>query len=252
MINSMTRSAAWNALLVVLLLITLLPVSSVFADQTVQGPSGFIMVPSGTTITAKGIEWAAHTRLFRVPGTTQEKFLTSLALGFSPLRDFEIGIEKDIDQRRGEGDFDPNPTVNFKVRLPPMGTDFSNVALGMLLDTNPNNYHTLYATVGGCGVGWNFGGNPGSGIAHYGQYDRSRQAPKSVCLLIGGEIDPRKPGERGYRGSTMVDYNGDIISIAWRYKSHRGFWADIAASSKGSYTDFYDFQPITVGVGANF
>ncbi|MBF0500257.1 MAG: hypothetical protein HQM09_08995 [Candidatus Riflebacteria bacterium] len=222
------------------------------ADLTLQGPSGFIQVPSAKTIHAGGIEWAAHTRMFQAPGTRSDHFLTDLALGFSPIRDLEIGVEKAIDSRRGKDDFDPDPTVNVKVRLPPMGGEFSETALGLLLDTNPNNYHTLYFSVGGLGLGWNFGGNPGSGIAHFGEYDRGRKAPKSLCLLVGGDLNPGNPDERGYRGHAIADYNGDVFSIGWRFKNYRGFWVDLAAQSKSSYTDIYNYQPIIFGVGAIF
>jgi len=237
----------------VLLLVCFLACGAVArADLTLQGPSGFIQTPGGTTIKAKGIEWAWHTRSYRIPGTRDQRFLNHLAMGFSPLRDIEVGIAKAIDQRRGKEDFDPDPTVNLKARLPFMGEGFSQCAVGMLLDTNPNNYHTLYFTVGGCGVGWNFGGNPGSGVAAYGQYDRGRKRPKDVAFLLGGDLNPGPAGERGYRPHFLVDYNGDVISFGWRHKSHRGFWADIFFHTRSSYTDFYDYQPVILGVGAIF
>lgn len=222
------------------------------ADLTLQGPSGFMQVPAATTIKAKGIEWGAHVRPFKAPGTGTDHYLTEVAMGFSPIRDFELGVAKAMDSRRGKDDFDPDPTVNLKVRLPQMGGDFKEVALGMLVDTNPNNYHTLYFSVGGCGVGWNFGGNPGSGIAHYGSYDRGRREPKALCLLVGGELYPPKPGERGYRSHYMIDYNGDVFTLGWRFKSHRGFWVDAGVQTKSSYTDTYDYQPLIFGLGGIF
>ncbi|MFZ2955807.1 MAG: hypothetical protein WA705_02780 [Candidatus Ozemobacteraceae bacterium] len=223
-----------------------------WADLTLQGPSGFIQVPSAKTIRQGGIELAAHARSFKTPTIGDNQYLTDLSLGFSPIRDLEIGVAKAIDSRRGKQDFDPDPTVNVKVRLPSMGKDFSETALGLLLDTNSNNYHTMYFSVGGFGLGWNFGGNPGSGIAHYGEYDRGRKAPKSLCFLIGGDLTPGQPEERGYRGHVIADYNGDVFSLGWRFKNYRGFWMDLAAQSKSSYTDFYNYQPLIFGVGAIF
>lgn len=223
------------------------------ADLTLQGPSGFVQVPSHTTIRPGQVEFGMHTRRFFIPGTKTSRYLTNLAFGFSPIRDVELGVQKAIDSRRGRTDQDPDATLNLKIRLPSMGTgEFSESAVGLLLDTNPNNYHTMYFTLGGFGVGWNFGGNPGSGIAQYGAYDRGRQRPKDLCLLIGTEYPPARPGERGYRGHWLIDYNGDVFSLGWRYKSHRGFWVDAAVQSKSSYTDVYDFLPLILGVGAIF
>jgi len=176
-----------------------------------------------------------------------------MALAFSPIRDFELGIEKNLDTRRSVGDYDPDPTVNLKVRLPRMGTgELSQVAWGMLLDTNPNNYHTMYLSAGGFGVGWNFGGNEGVGTAHYGSYDKGRQRPKSLFLLVGVDYPPPIPGERGYRSHYLLDYNGDVFSIGWRLKSHRGFWIDAGIQTMSSYTDFYDYKPLFAGLGAIF
>jgi hypothetical protein len=223
------------------------------ADLTLQGPSGFFQVPSATTIKQGQVEWSAHTRRFHIPNTRTDKFLTNMSMGFSPLRDFEIGVQKAIDSRRDTGDFDPDPTVNFKVRLPPFGTgEFSEAAVGMVLDTNPNNYHTLFFTLGGFGVGWNFGGNPGSGVANYGAYDSGRKKPKDLCLLVGVDYPPTKAGERGYRSHYLVDYNGDVFSLGWRFKSHRGFWIDAGVQTKSSYSEFYDWFPTIFGVGAIF
>ncbi len=225
---------------------------AVHADLTFQGPSGFVQVPSHQTIHVKQLEFAAHGRMARVRRGTTERALTDVSLGFSPIRDFELGVEKLIDNRLGAGDQDPDPTVNFKVRFANIPGEFANTALGCVLDTNPNNYHTLYVTVGGCGIGWNFGGNPGSGIAHYGKYDRGRKAPQAFTLLLGAELNPGQPGERGYRSHYLVDYNGDVFSLGWRFKSHRGFWCDATVSSKTTYDDFYDYQPLSIGLGGIF
>ena len=238
--------------IVTVVLFVLLPCSS-RADLTLQGPSGFFQVPSHTTIKPKQVGLGFHSRRFFIPGTKKSEYLTNMAFGFSPIRDFELGVQKAIDSRRGNTDFDPDPTFNFKVRLPSMGVgEFSESAMGIVLEANPNNYHTLYFTLGGFGVGWNFGGNPGSGVANYGAYDRGRKRPKDVSLLVGTEYPPSQPGERGYRSHYIVDYNGDVFSIGWRYKSHRGFWMDAAVQSESSYTDFYDYLPVIVGFGAIF
>lgn len=221
------------------------------AGLTVQGPSGFIQVPSHKTVNAKEVEIAAHTRMYRVPVTAEEGYLTHLALAFSPFRDFEVGLQKAMESRNSAND--PEPTVNFKVRLPSIGEgELSQVAFGGVFDTNPNNYQTLYLTFGGFGLGWNFGGNPGSGMANYGKYNRDKKEPEALCLLIGAELPARKPGERGYRSQYFLDFNGDVFSLGWRYSSHRGFWADAAVHSKSSYDQFYDYRPLILGLGANF
>ncbi len=236
-----------------IILLLVFNVGPVFADLTLQGPAGFINVPSAQTIKYKQIEWAARSRMFRVPGTGSERYLTNLSLGFSPIRDFEIGVQKAVDSRRGADDFDPDPTINFKARIPPIGSgDFADTALGMVLDTNPNNYHSLYLALGGVSVGWNFGGNPGSGIANFGTYDRGRQAPKPLFFMFGGDLTPGLAGERGYRTHYFFDYNGDIFSAACRLKSHRGFWIDAAWHGKGTYDFQYDFLPLSIAVGAIF
>ncbi|NCB37830.1 MAG: hypothetical protein EOM80_03595 [Erysipelotrichia bacterium] len=226
-------------------------VSSLEAGLTLQGPSGFIQVPSHKTIDAKEIELAVHTRMYRTPTTSEDGTLTHLAFGFSPFRDFEAGIQKAIDSRNDAND--PDPTINFKVKLPPVGEgEFSELAFGAVFDTNPNNYHTMYLTLGGFGLGWNFGGNPGSGVANYGSYNRDKKEPDALCLLIGAEFPGRKPGERGYRSQYYLDYNGDVFSLGWRYSSHRGFWIDAAVHGKSSYDDFFDYRPLIIGLGANF
>lgn len=245
----MTRKSPIVAALFALLAV----VSTASADLTLQGPSGFIQTPSGTTIRQGGVELSAHTRMYQVPGTKRERTLTNLSFGFSPLRDFELGVQKAMDSRRGADDLDPDATVNLKFRLPALGSgEFSETAVGMVLDTNSNNYHTMYMTFGGFGLGWNFGGNPGSGVANYGAYDSGRREPKSLCILAGVDYPPTKPGERGYRGHFLLDYNGDVFSLGWRYKSHRGFWADLAFQTESSYNDFYDWKPVIFGLGAIF
>lgn len=233
------------------LLLIFLSCDTVFAGLTLQGPSGFIQVPSHKTVKAKEIELAAHTRLYRTPVTAEEGSLTHLAFAFSPFRDFEVGFQKAVDSRNAAND--PDPTLNFKVRLPSLGTgEFSELAFGAVFDTNPNNYHTMYLTYGGFGLGYNFGGNPGSGMANYGRYDRDRKEPESLCLLIGAAMPERRPGERGYKSQYFLDYNGDVFSLGWRLSSHRGFSIDAAVHSRSSYDDFYDYRPFILGLGANF
>ena len=241
----------WRTLLPALLTGLVCLTTPSTAALTLQGPSGFIQVPSHKTVEAKGIEVAAHNRLYQVPSSSDEGYLTNMALAFSPFRDFEVGLQKTMDSRNSA--VDPDPTLNFKSRLPSIGEgEFSEVAFGAVFDTNPNNYHTMYLTVGGFGLGWNFGGNPGSGMANYGKYNRDKKEPESLCLLIGAEFPARKPGERGYRSQYFLDYNGDVVSAGWRYSSHRGFWVDAAVHSPSSYDVFYDYRPLIVGLGANF
>ncbi|HOI89704.1 MAG TPA: hypothetical protein PLK28_04245 [Candidatus Rifleibacterium sp.] len=221
------------------------------AGLSLQGPSGFVQVPSHKTVDAKGVELAIHNRLYQVPGTDTEGYLTHMAFAFSPFRDLELGLQKAIDSRNSA--LDPDPTLNFKVRLPSIGEgEFSEVAVGAVFDTNPNNYHTMYFSIGGFGLGWNFGGNPGSGMANFGRYNRDKKEPESLCLLIGAEFPGRRPGERGYKSQYLIDYNGDVVSAGWRYSSHRGFWVDAAVHSPSSYDQFYDYRPLIVGLGANF
>ena len=225
----------------------------VWADLTPAGPSGFVKVPSHATIEYGQVEWAAHFHQYSSPKGKNANSLTDLAFGFSPIKDLELGVQKTLDSNKGIGAYDPDPTLNFKVRLPTFGNGYlSETAMGMVLDTNSNNYHSLYVSVGGFGVAWNFGGNPGYGTAAYGSYDRARKKPKDLCLIVGADLTPGKPGERGYRSHYYADYNGDVFSLGWRWKSHRGFWVDAAASTKGTYTDFYDYKPVTIGVGGIF
>ncbi|MBF0410240.1 MAG: hypothetical protein HQM10_23040 [Candidatus Riflebacteria bacterium] len=226
--------------------------SFICADVTFPGPSGYIHVPSATTMKNGTLEFGFHTRFFDTDGGSADNYFTNMGIGFSPIRDLEIGVQKAVDSRRKKEDADPDPTVNFKVRLPPMGKDFSETAIGMLFDTNPNNYHTLYFTISGVGVGWNFGGNQGSGVANYGSYDKAAEKPKDVFIMIGTEVTPGKPGERGYRSHYYIDYNGDFFSAAWRFKSHRGFWAELGVQGKSSYSEFYDYKPVFAGIGGIF
>lgn len=245
------RNAFFLHVIVLLALFTGCCQTAQGAGLTLQGPSGFIQVPSHRTVRAKEIELAAHTRMYKVPVTSKDASLTNMAFAFSPFRDFEIGFQKMMDSRNTAND--PDPLINFKVRLPTIGSgELAEVAFGAVFDTNPNNYHTMYLTIGGFGLGWNFGGNPGFGMANYGGYDRNKKEPQSLCLLIGASYPERLPGERGYRGQFMLDYNGDVISAGWRYSSHRGFWVDAAVHSKSNYTDFYDYRPLILGLGANF
>jgi hypothetical protein len=237
----------------ILLLCTILSSLNVptFAALTLQGPSGFFQVPSHETVKAKEIEVAAHYQLYQVPATGKDASLTRYSFAFSPFKDFEVGLAKAMDSRNDA--HDPDPTINFKVRLPSMGTgEFSEVAFGAVFDTNENNYHTLYLTLGGFGLGWNFGGNRFNGMANFGGYDRGNKEPDSLCLLIGAEYPKRRPGQRGYKGQAFIDYNGDVFTGGWRYRSHRGFYFTAAVHSKSSYSDFYDYRPLVIGLGANF
>ena len=227
-----------------------LSMSANAAGLTWQGPTGFITVPSHKTIPEKQIDMAIHAKMYQVPNTNKEGWLNSMSFGFSPFRNLEFGIQKTMDTRHEA--HDPDPTVNFKVALPPFGDgEFSQVAFGGVFDFNQNNYHTLYLTVGGFGVGWNFGGNPG-GMASYGKFDKHKDEPKSLCLLFGVEMPGRKAGERGYKSQYYLDYNGDVTSIGWRLSSHRGFWVDAAFQTESSYDEFYDYKPFIFGLGANF
>ncbi len=245
------KSSYKSIIRAVLLAIFCTVAASAMAALTLQGPSGFIQVPSHETVNAKEIELAARYRMYQVPKTKEDSALTNFSFAFSPVKDFEIAFAKAIDEKNSAND--PDPLMSFKVRLPSIGEgEFSEVAFGGVFDANANNYHTLYLTIGGFGVGWNFGGNPWTGMANYGAYDKGNHEPESLCLLIGAVYPKRRPGERGYKGQAYIDYNGDVFSGGWRYSSHRGFWVDATVHSKSSYTDFYDYRPFILGLGANF
>lgn len=240
-------------LVFLLLLISASHVTTAKADPTLQGPSGYINVPAATTIKQGQVEFSEHAKFYEIRNTRSDGIYHYLTLGFSPIRDLEVGVQKIANSRTGASDLDPDPTVNFKVRLPRMGrAELSETALGMVLDTNPNNYHTLYFTIGGFGVAWNLGGNPGIGTAQYGTWNRNKKAPTTVCLIAGGELTPGKPGERGYRTHCYLDYNGDIFSLAWRYKSHRGFFIDAGVHTATSYDVERKYQPLFLGCGGIF
>lgn len=225
------------------------------AGLTLQGPSGFINVPSHKTVREKEIELSIKTRMYESYKGDKNKdgYMTTVGFAFSPIKDVEFGIQADLDSELSRNNVETDPKLNFKVRLPSIGEgEFSEVAFGGVFDTNPNNYHTLYLTFGGLGVGWNFGGNDGIGTASYGKYRNKDRKPEKLCLLFGTELPGRKPGERGYKSQYVVDYNGDVVSVGWRYYSHRGFSIEIIGSTKTSYDDFYDYKPLTLGIGANF
>ena len=238
-----------------ILLLFLFSNSSSYAGLSIQGPSGFVNVPSYKTVHEKEIELSVRSRMYNSYRGDNKKdgYMTSFAFAFSPIRDVEFGVEADIDSQSDRNNVETDPKLNFKVRLPSVGEgEFSQVAFGGVFDTNPNNYHTLYLTFGGLGVGWNFGGNAGVGTASYGKYKKDKRKPEELCLLFGGEFPGRKPGQRGYRSQYVLDYNGDVVSLGWRFYSHRGFSVDISASTRTSYKDFYDYKPLIVGIGANF
>lgn len=225
--------------------------SNLFAGITIQGPSGFINVPSQNTVKVKEIELSVKNRMFKVPASSREAHLTYLGFAFSPVRDFEFAVSKAIDSRNSVNE--PDPTLSFKVKLPPLGFDeLAEAAVGVVFDVNPNNYHTAYFTLGGFGVGYNFGGNRFSGMANYGKYNSAKNEPESFCLLIGTEYPRRRPGQRGYQTQYFIDYNGDVFAAGVRYGSHRGFSAEASVQSKSSYDGFYDYRPLVIGLGANF
>lgn len=248
--TKLCNSLAGSLLLAVLLFCA----SPVQAGLTLQGPSGFINVPSHKTVNEKEIELGVHSRMYsNAFNKEQDGVMTSFAFAFSPIKDIEFGIQADLDSKEKQNNVETDPKLNFKVKLPSLGEgEFSQVAFGGVFDTNPNNYHTLYLTFGGLGIGWNFGGNEGSGRAAYGKYKEAEKKPQSLCLLLGVELPGRKPGERGYKSQWILDYNGDVASIGYRYASHRGFSIDVSASTKTSYDSFYDYKPLIIGFGANF
>lgn len=230
----------------------LLPLLPAEGALSLPGPTGFVSVPSHRTIQAKQIELGIHGQIYDVPLTNKTERLTHFAFGFSPFRDFELGIAGVSDSNNNAET--PDPTLNFKVRLPSLGEgEFSEMAFGGVFDTNENNYHTLYLTFGGIGLGWNFGGSTNGGIAHYGGYDKDKHKPKTLCLLIGAELPEPNIGERGYKSRYYIDYNGDYASLGYRYSSHRGFWVDASVRTKSDYDDaVYDVKPFMLGFGANF
>ena len=225
------------------------------AGLSLQGPSGFVNVPSHKTVHEKEIELSVKTRKYDSFRGDKNKdgYMTSFAFAFSPIKDVEFGIQADLDSETDRNNVETDPKLNFKVRLPSFGEgEFSQMAFGGVFDTNPNNYHTLYLTLGGLGIGWNFGGNEGIGTAAYGKYKKEKRKPEKLCLLFGAEIPGRKPGERGYKSQYVVDFNGDVVSLGWRYYSHRGFSVEVLGSTKTSYDVIYDYKPLTIGFGANF
>jgi hypothetical protein len=225
------------------------------AGLSFQGPSGFVNVPSHKTIKEKEIELSVKTRMYNSykGDKTKDGNMTTVAFGFSPIKDLELGIQADLDSEQSRNNVETDPKLSFKVKIPSIGEgEFSEVAFGGVFDTNPNNYHTLYLTVGGLGLGWNFGGNDGVGTASYGKYKTKDRKPESLCLLFGTELPGRKLGERGYKSQYVIDYNGDVFSLGWRYYSNRGFSVEVIGSTKTSYDVFYDYKPLTLGIGANF
>ena len=226
-----------------------------YAGLSLQGPSGFVNVPSYKTVHEKEIELSVKGRMYESYKGDRAKdgYMTTFSFAFSPIKDVEFGIQADLDSELSRNDVETDPKLNFKVRLPSFGEgEFSQMAFGGVFDTNPNNYHTLYFSLGGLGIGWNFGGNEGVGTASYGKYKKGKRKPETLCLLFGAEVPGRKPGERGYKSQYIVDYNGDVISVGWRFYSHRGFSVEVLGSTKSSYDDFYKYKPLTVGIGANF
>ena len=229
--------------------------NSCSAGLSIQGPSGFINTPSHKTIPEKQIELSVKGRMYeRYKGDeTKDGYMTTFSFAFSPIKDVEFGIQADLDSETDRNNVETDPKLNFKVRLPSFGEgEFSQVAFGGVFDTNPNNYHTLYLSLGGLGIGWNFGGNEGIGTASYGKYKKGQRKPEKLCLLFGTELPGRKTLERGYKSQYVIDYNGDVISVGWRYYSHRGFSVEVLGSTKSSYDDIYKYKPLIVGIGANF
>ena len=240
-----------------LLIFTFIIFSNTFCEAglSLQGPSGFVNVPSYKTVHEKEIELSVKSRMYESyrGDCNKDGYMTTVAFAFSPIRDFEFGIQADLDSQSSRNNVETDPKLSFKVRLPTLGDgELAQVAFGGVFDTNPNNYHTLYLTVGGLGIGWNFGGNEGVGTASYGRYNSGKRKPEELCLLFGGEFPGRKPGERGYKSQYILDYNGDVVSLGWRYYSHRGFSVEICGSTKTSYDEFYEYKPLIVGIGANF
>ena len=252
----MLKNNVKNILLRTIIILFFLFVKTVcFAGLSLQGPSGFINVPSHRTVNEKEIELSFKTRMYDSYKGDKNKdgYMTTMALAFSPIKDFELGIQADLDSKSDRNNVETDPKLSFKVRIPSIGEgEFSEISFGGVFDTNPNNYHTLFLTCGGFGLGWNFGGNEGVGTASYGRYKKGSRKPESLALLFGTELPGRKPGERGYKSQCVLDYNGDVFSLGWRYYSHRGFSVEICGSTKTSYDEFYEYKPLIVGIGANF
>lgn len=228
-----------------------------FADATLLGPAGYIYVPNHRLPNKGQFEFGIHTQKLEYINNNNRinRHKTNLAVNFSFIQNFEISLSKAIitEGMTQVSDTDPDPIIGLKVKLPAIGDgDLSEPAFGILLDTNPNNYHTLYFTLRGFGIGYNFGGNKYSGIANLGSYDKSRHEPKKVCLLLGLEYPSYQLKRQNYQGYYIVDYNGDFITFVYRYKSARGFWFDVGYQTKSSYTELYVHQPIIFGVGGNF
>lgn len=219
------------------------------AGVTTLGSKGFLNVPSHRTVKKGEIEAAFRYQYLRIPDSAST-YKQNLALVFSPVYDFELGISKAF---VSDYEKEPDPVLSFKARIPSLGEDYlSDIAVGMVLDTNPDNYHTAYIMFGGFGVGYNFGGNRFSGVANYGRYNHDRNEPESFCILIAMQTPERTPGQRGYLSQYFFEFNGDVMSAGLRYSTHRGFSAELAVSGKGSYNDIHGHTPVSVAISARF
>ncbi|MBP5468649.1 MAG: hypothetical protein J6Z11_05340 [Candidatus Riflebacteria bacterium] len=146
MLNSLFSKIRFSLITSLLFLFILSSNSVTYAGLSLQGPSGFVNVPSYKTVHEKEIELSVRTRMYESYKGDKDKdgYMTSLAFAFSPIRDVEFGIEADLDSESDRNNVETDPKLNFKVRLPSIGEgEFSQVAFGGVFDTNPNNYHTL-------------------------------------------------------------------------------------------------------------
>jgi len=232
---------------------------STFAGVSLEGPTGFLNVPSPETLEPNTFEGGVHYQSYGFGGNTNYN-IVSIKGNVGISENVEVGIEKTTDS--GTLSRDPGMVINAKAKW--SISDDINMAGGVIVDTTSGNYSSVYGLVGAdiafFGMGFNFGGEKGLpySTARMGGYDLTDIAPDKVFFLAGAKF------QFGESGALTVSYNGDAVGLGFcgEIDDTEGMASTVEVGwiIEGDYEDLYekylnpkyDKNRLTIGISGKF
>lgn len=221
-------------LLLALTILFLLLNTSCHAATSIMGPTGLLNTPSPETLEKGFLEAGVHLRRYTFGSYNGSGSVFSVKGNYGVTRNCEVGFEKGMDT--GSYLEDPGITLSGKMNYQ-LGENLL-FGVGTIIDSDANDYSSVYFTVGApvafFGFGFNFGGHAKTfNNAAFGGYDFQDGKPDDAFFLAGAEFKINA-------ASFTIGYNGDYVALGIRAPvESEQVTVDLGWISQGDYVDYY-------------
>lgn len=251
----------FKAFLVVLIIASNIPsfAEGISFGTSMVGSTGFLNVVSPTTLPEGEMQLGFHTHSYKFKKPNKTYSIFSVKGNYGLSNSVELGFEKSNDSSAYVDDPGICITGKFSQAL----TQNLNISAGAVIDTDANDFSSLYMVVGESlaffGFGANFAGHSGANVfansAAFGGYNFGKLRPEHFFFMAGAEF-------RMGVGSVLMGYNGDTVSVGFRAPvTSEKMVIDFGWKSGGDYEKVYrllpgygDFQynPFVFGISGSF